>query len=49
MEDVPEAYHRPYDPDCPVVCMDESNKQLAGEVAQPIPCSPGKPKRIDHE
>ncbi|MDR2819463.1 MAG: hypothetical protein LBB60_02905, partial [Desulfovibrio sp.] len=28
MEDVPEVYHRPYTSDFPMICMDESNKQL---------------------
>ena len=49
MEDVLEVYHLPYDPAYPVVCMDESSKQLIGEVAEPIPCEPGQPKRIDDE
>ena len=49
MEDVLEVYHRPYDQDYPVICMDESNKQLVADIIQPIPCGPGKPKRIDHE
>ena len=49
MEDVLEVYHLPYDPDYPVVCMDESCKQLIGEVRQPIPCTPGQPARIDDE
>jgi len=49
MEDVLEVYHLPYDPSYPVVCMDESCKQLVGEVHEPIPCEPGKPKRIDDE
>jgi len=49
MEDVLEVYHLPYDPDYPVVCMDESNKQMIGEVLEPIPCAPGQPARIDHE
>ena len=39
----------PYDPDYPVVCMDESCKQMIGEVRQPIPCAPGCPIRIDDE
>ena len=39
----------PYDPDYPVVCMDESSKQLIGEVREPIPCKPGQPARIDDE
>ena len=49
MEDVLEVYHLPYDPAFPVVCMDESSKQLIGEVVEPIPCEPGQPKRIDDE
>lgn len=49
MEDVLELYHLPYDPDYPVVCMDESCKQMVGEVRQPIPGRPGQPERIDDE
>jgi len=49
MEDVLEVYHLPYDPDYPVVCMDESCKQMIGEVREPIPCAPGRPERIDDE
>ena len=49
MEDVLEVYHLPYDPAFPVVCMDESCKQLIGEVRDPIPCQPGQPRREDDE
>ena len=49
MEDVLEVYHLPYDPDYPVVCMDESSKQMIGEVRDPIPCKPGQPVRVDDE
>lgn len=49
MENVLEVYHLPYDSRYPVVCMDESSKQLVGEVHVPIPCKPGRPKRIDDE
>ena len=49
MEDVLDVYERPYDPDRPVVCLDESNKQLIGEVIEPIPMAPGQPERFDHE
>ena len=41
MEDVLSVYLRPYDPMFPVVCMDESSKQLVGEVVRPIPMAPG--------
>lgn len=49
MEDVLEIYHLPYDPDYPVVCMDETCKQMTGEVRGPIPCAPGRATRIDDE
>jgi hypothetical protein len=49
MEDVLEVYHLAYDSDYPVVCMDESCKQMIGEVREPIPGKPGKPQRIDDE
>lgn len=49
MEDVLSVYHLPYDPEYPVVCMDESCKQLVGEVRAPIPGKPGRPQRIDDE
>ena len=49
MEDVLEVYHLPYDSEYPVVCMDESSKQLIGEVREPIPGKPGRVRRIDDE
>jgi hypothetical protein len=49
MEDVLEVYHLPYDSSYPVVCMDESCKQLIGEVRRPMACMPGQPERIDDE
>ena len=49
MEKVLDVYKRPFDPLYPVVCMDESPKQLIGEVRQPIPASPGQPTRYDYE
>jgi transposase len=49
MEDVLEVYHLPYNPDYPVVCMDESSKQLIGEVRDPTLCKPGQSARIDDE
>lgn len=49
MEDVLDLYQQPYDPDAPVVCMDEASKQLVGEVKRSIPCMPGRPARIDYE
>jgi hypothetical protein len=49
MEDVLELYHAPYDPQFPLVCMDESNKQLVGEVQAPLALAPGRGQIIDHE
>ena len=49
MEDVLAAYQLPHDPLFPVVCMDESNKQLIGEVHAPIPAAPGHGQILDHE
>lgn len=49
MEKVLDVYKRPFDPRHPVVCMDESPKQLIGETRLPIPASPGQPARQDYE
>ena len=49
MEDVIEVYHRPHDPDRPVVCVDETSKQLIIETRMPIPAKPGQPRRTDYE
>jgi transposase len=49
MEKVLEVYKRPYDPCFPVVCMDESPKQLIGEVKIPIATKPGMPAKYDYE
>lgn len=49
MEDVLELYHQPYDPARPVICMDETNKQLVGETRTPVPARRGQPRRIDYE
>ncbi len=40
------APHLPYDPCYPVICMDESSKQLIGEVREPVPCAPGRVARM---
>ena len=49
MEDVLDVYHAPYDPQFPLICMDESNKQLVGEVHAPLPPAPGRGQINDHE
>jgi hypothetical protein len=48
MEDVLEVYHRPYDPKRPVVCVDETFKQLIGETREPLPPRPGSVERVDY-
>ena len=49
MEDVLDVYQRPYDSSYPVVCMDESPKQLIGEVREPLPAKPGSIEKVDDE
>ena len=49
MEDVLEVYHRPHDPDYPLVCVDESSKQLIKETRTAIPMKSGRPERYDYE
>ena len=49
MEDVPDIYHMPYDPMRPMICLDETCKQLVGEMRQPLPVAPGCPARHDHQ
>ena len=49
MEDVLEVYQRPHDPDCPVVCLDETSKQLVAETRVPIAAKPGQVERQDYE
>jgi len=49
MEDVLDVYERPYDPRRPQVCLDETSKQLVGEVRAPLPAAPGEPAREDYE
>jgi DDE superfamily endonuclease len=49
MEDVIEVYHRPHYPDRPLVCLDETSKQLIAETREPLPMQPGQPARFDYE
>ena len=46
MEDVLDVYQRPYDLRRPVVCIDETNKQLIKE--ERLPCKPGSPEKVDY-
>jgi hypothetical protein len=49
MEDVLAVYMRPHDPERPLVCLDETSKQLVAETRTPIPMTPGSPARHDYE
>ena len=49
MEDVLNVYTRPHDPARPLVCLDETSKQLVAETRQPEPMRPGQPARNDYE
>ena len=49
MEDVLDLYHQPYDPRRPMVCMDETSKQLVAHTRRPIPAKAGRPERYDYE
>ena len=49
MEDVLEVYQRPHDPNRPLVCLDETSKQLVDETRTPLPVKPGQPARHDYE
>ena len=49
MEQVLDLYQRPYDPDCPVVCMDEQPVQLVKETRPPVAATKARPRRVDYE
>lgn len=49
MEDILALYKRPYNPDFPLVCMDETTKQLTKEKRKPQRTGPGRAARYDYE
>lgn len=49
MEDVLEVYHRPYDPNRPLICFDEGSKQQTKETRLPLPPQPGAVAKYDYE
>lgn len=49
MEDVLDVYQRPHDPKRPLVCLDETNRQLTLETRPSIAAKPGEPERVDYE
>ena len=46
MEDVLDVYELPYNPERPVVCMDENPYQLLGDARKPLPMRPGDNQKI---
>lgn len=49
MEDILDVYSRPFDRKYPLVCLDETTKQLVKELCSPTPIKPGTPARYDYE
>jgi len=49
MEDILDVYQRLHDPECPMVCVDETSKQLIAETRVPIAAKPGRAARYDYE
>jgi hypothetical protein len=49
MEEILDVYQMPYDPQAPMVCMDEQPVQLIKETRQPLPAAPGQPEKVDYE
>jgi DDE superfamily endonuclease len=49
MEDVLDVYTRPHDPARPLLCLDETSKQLVAETRTPLPMQPGRAARYDYE
>lgn len=49
MEEVLDTYEEPYNPNRPVICMDEQPVQLHKEVRAPIPATAKRPRRVDYE
>jgi hypothetical protein len=49
MEDVLDVYQRPEDPSRPLICLDETSRQVLADVRAPLPVGPGRPARQDPE
>src|SRR5271157_6146210 len=47
--EVLDIYTRPHDPDMPLVCLDETSKQLVAETRAPVQMKKGRPARFDYE
>jgi hypothetical protein len=49
MEEVLDLYEKPYDSRYPLICMDETSKQLMDDAQPPLPLQPGQVERQDYE
>ena len=49
MEDILDVYEKPYDPEIPVICMDEKPYQMLDDPLEPLPVRPGDIKKTDSE
>ncbi|MHA1167233.1 MAG: hypothetical protein ACTSRU_05385 [Candidatus Hodarchaeales archaeon] len=49
MENVLDLYTCLLDPQRPVICMDETSKQLISEILSPVPVKPGQPAKYDYQ
>ena len=49
LEDVLEVYKRPFDARFPLICMDETSKQMRAEIYDPLPMKPGFVKKVDYQ
>ncbi len=48
MEEILDLYEAPHDPHQPLICMDETSRQLLGDEREPLPLQPGRPRREDY-
>jgi len=48
MEDVLDVYTRPHDPEMPLVCLDETSKQLVSETRTPVPMKQRRDRQPVH-
>ncbi len=47
MEDIPAVHARPDNPEIPLICIDDTSRQVISETREPIPIRPGRPARYD--
>ncbi|GGL60449.1 hypothetical protein GCM10007968_25560 [Sporolactobacillus putidus] len=49
MEEVLDVYSRPYDPQKPLICLDEKPYMMHADKVQPLPIQSKSPRKIDYE